>query len=75
VKDNEKAINGVKPGPKEMVDSEKKNKSITVDSEANVCVSMNVADPNFHDFDGDRIEDSFGEDQVWALYDDEDGMP
>jgi len=75
VKEKEKAVNGVKPGPKEIVKSENKNKSISADSEANVSVSMNVPDPDFHDFDGDRIEDSFGENQVWAVYDDEDGMP
>lgn len=38
-------------------------------------VSIDVPDPDFHDFDKDRTEKSFGPDQVWALYDDEDGMP
>jgi len=75
VKDKENDINGVKPGPKEIVDSENENKSISVDSEANVSVSMNVPDLDFHDFEGDWIEDSFGENQVWAVYDDEDVMP
>ncbi|KAE8688929.1 hypothetical protein F3Y22_tig00110946pilonHSYRG00010 [Hibiscus syriacus] len=36
---------------------------------------MNVPDPDFHDFDQDRTEKSFGENQVWAAYDDDDGMP
>ncbi|TKY73650.1 myosin-1 protein [Spatholobus suberectus] len=36
---------------------------------------MNVPDPDFHDFDGDRIENAFGENQVWAVYDNDDGMP
>ncbi|KAI3686373.1 hypothetical protein L1987_80048 [Smallanthus sonchifolius] len=36
---------------------------------------MSVPDPDFHDFDMDRTERSFGENQVWAAYDDEDGMP
>lgn len=38
-------------------------------------VSIDVPDPDFHDFDKDRTERSFEQDQVWALYDDEDGMP
>ncbi|KAL6972075.1 hypothetical protein U1Q18_031758 [Sarracenia purpurea var. burkii] len=38
-------------------------------------VSMNVPDPDFHDFDNDRTESSFGDNQVWAAYDDDDGMP
>ncbi|PNX93232.1 curved DNA-binding protein [Trifolium pratense] len=74
VKDTVKAINGVKPGPKAIVDSETNNNSISADSEV-LGVSMDVPDPDFHDFDGDRVEDTFGENQVWAAYDDEDGMP
>ncbi|KAL4342317.1 hypothetical protein GQ457_08G037460 [Hibiscus cannabinus] len=38
-------------------------------------MSMNVPDPDFHDFDQDRTEKSFGDNQVWAAYDDDDGMP
>ncbi|KAI4337954.1 hypothetical protein L6164_016315 [Bauhinia variegata] len=38
-------------------------------------ISINVPDPDFHNFDLDRDENSFGEDQVWAAYDDDDGMP
>lgn len=38
-------------------------------------VIMNVPDPDFHNFDLDRTENAFGEDQVWAAYDDDDGMP
>lgn len=38
-------------------------------------MSMDVPDPEFYDFDNDRIEESFGEDQVWAVYDENDGMP
>lgn len=37
--------------------------------------AMNVPDPDFHDFDLDRTENSFGDNQVWAAYDDDDGMP
>ncbi|XAR50339.1 hypothetical protein NMG60_11004633 [Bertholletia excelsa] len=39
------------------------------------AVLMSVPDPEFYDFDKDRIEKSFGENQVWAAYDDDDGMP
>ncbi|KAG8379440.1 hypothetical protein BUALT_Bualt07G0088600 [Buddleja alternifolia] len=38
-------------------------------------VSMAVPDANFHNFDEDRVEGSFTENQVWAAYDDDDGMP
>ncbi|KQK20090.1 uncharacterized protein LOC100842613 [Brachypodium distachyon] len=37
--------------------------------------SYTVPDPDFHDFDKDRTEQSFQTDQIWASYDDEDGMP
>ncbi|XWS37111.1 hypothetical protein CRYUN_Cryun19dG0015300 [Craigia yunnanensis] len=56
-------------------------KSYTVDSDVDPArkepdpMSMNVPDPDFHDFDHDRAEKSFGENQVWAAYDDDDGMP
>ncbi|KAK0590901.1 hypothetical protein LWI29_032945 [Acer saccharum] len=38
-------------------------------------ISMSVPDPDFHDFDQDRTVKSFGENQVWAAYDNDDGMP
>ncbi|KAL8050786.1 hypothetical protein ABFX02_06G102800 [Erythranthe guttata] len=37
--------------------------------------TMNVPDSDFHDFDKDRSETSFGDNEVWAAYDDDDGMP
>ncbi|KAE9616248.1 hypothetical protein Lal_00017419 [Lupinus albus] len=37
-------------------------------------IAMNVPDPDFHNFDMHRAEDSFEENQVWAAYD-VDGMP
>ncbi|EMS47358.1 Chaperone protein DnaJ [Triticum urartu] len=40
-----------------------------------VPVSIDVPDPDFHDFDKDRTERAFYSDQVWATYDSEDGMP
>ncbi|GMH08910.1 hypothetical protein Nepgr_010750 [Nepenthes gracilis] len=38
-------------------------------------ISMNVPDSDFHDFDADRTEFSFSDNDVWAAYDNDDGMP
>jgi curved DNA-binding protein CbpA len=38
-------------------------------------LALSVLDPDFHDFDKDRMEKSFGDNQVWAAYDNDDGMP
>ncbi|KAG7989848.1 hypothetical protein I3843_03G258300 [Carya illinoinensis] len=38
-------------------------------------ISITVPDPDFHDFDKDRSEECFKPKQIWALYDEEDGMP
>jgi curved DNA-binding protein CbpA len=45
------------------------------DAETLETLSINVPDPDFHDFDKDRTERSFGDNQVWSAYDDDDGMP
>ncbi|VFQ93743.1 unnamed protein product [Cuscuta campestris] len=37
--------------------------------------TMSVPDSEFHDFDKDRMEESFAENEVWAAYDCDDGMP
>ncbi|XP_076887639.1 uncharacterized protein LOC143537849 [Bidens hawaiensis] len=37
--------------------------------------TITVPDPDFHDFDKDRIEEMFKAKQIWAIYDEEDGMP
>ncbi|MCD7468716.1 hypothetical protein HAX54_007134 [Datura stramonium] len=37
--------------------------------------SMNVPDPDFHNFDQDRSESCFKDNEVWAAYDADDGMP
>lgn len=37
--------------------------------------AMSVPDPDFHNFDSDRTENSFQDYQVWSAYDDDDGMP
>eukprot|EP01018_Ginkgo_biloba_P003762 Gb_17193 [translate_table: standard] len=39
------------------------------------AVSITVPDPDFYDFDKDRTEECFKENQIWAVYDDDDGMP
>ncbi|XP_050387536.1 uncharacterized protein LOC126803860 [Argentina anserina] len=44
------------------------------DNDARFPISTNVPDPDFHDFDLDRTERSFQEEQVWAAYDG-DGLP
>ncbi|KAK6135348.1 hypothetical protein DH2020_030908 [Rehmannia glutinosa] len=44
-------------------------------TENSTAASMSVPDPDFHDFDQDRTESSFGDNEVWAAYDDDDGMP
>ncbi|XP_022716074.1 meiotically up-regulated gene 184 protein-like [Durio zibethinus] len=49
--------------------------SVTDATEELVPRAMNVPDPDFYDFDKDRTEKSFGGNQVWAAYDDDDGMP
>ncbi|GFP84883.1 chaperone protein dnaj [Phtheirospermum japonicum] len=41
----------------------------------NASMSITVPDPDFHDFDRDRSEECFKPKQIWALYDEEDGMP
>lgn len=63
------------------------NKDVCVDPEDNGSAnsaeaeneedpfSYTVPDPDFHDFDKNRTEKSFQTDQIWASYDDEDGMP
>lgn len=61
------------------------NKHLNIDSlpvtsddtvkKSHTYVTINVPDPDFHNFDLDRAENSFEDDQVWAAYDDDDGMP
>ncbi|CAL1356227.1 unnamed protein product [Linum trigynum] len=42
---------------------------------SNKLHSITVPDPDFHDFDKDRSEECFAPKQIWALYDEDDGMP
>ncbi|RAL51458.1 unnamed protein product [Cuscuta campestris] len=46
-----------------------------VDKEDPTAATMSVPDPDFHNFDLDRTETCFQENEVWAAYDDDDGMP
>ncbi|KAM3324113.1 hypothetical protein P3S67_005264 [Capsicum chacoense] len=46
-----------------------------LDNKPAVCMSVDVPDSDLHNFDSDRIESCFGPNQVWAAYDDSDGMP
>ncbi|XP_071693980.1 uncharacterized protein [Rutidosis leptorrhynchoides] len=46
-----------------------------VDVKDTESVLMSVPDPDFHDFDMDRTERSFAQNQIWAAYDEDDGMP
>ncbi|CAN4121263.1 unnamed protein product [Withania somnifera] len=46
-----------------------------LDNEPAGCLSIHVPDSDFHNFDSDRMECCFGPNQVWAAYDDSDGMP
>ena len=45
------------------------------DSSSGDLEIMSVEDSDFYDFDKDRVERSFKKGQVWAIYDDDDGMP
>ncbi|KAL8520195.1 hypothetical protein ACS0TY_010930 [Phlomoides rotata] len=46
-----------------------------LDSKLVEQMSVTVLDSDFHDFDKNRMEKCFGENQIWAVYDDDDGMP
>lgn len=58
----------------------KKSPHVTIlgsnsETKAQNFTTITVPDSDFHDFDMDRTEKSFGENQVWAAYDNDDGMP
>jgi len=82
--DNDVKVNGIYPDNPinkfEKYSSKDADVGIPATDELNpepkrVPVSIDVPDPDFHDFDKDRTERAFGNDQVWATYDSEDGMP
>ncbi|KAJ6831147.1 uncharacterized protein M6B38_350545 [Iris pallida] len=54
------------------------NAKCAVDSSSNGSpgpASFSYPDPEFADFEGERVESKFGAGQVWAVYDDLDAMP
>lgn len=65
-------------GPKKVTEDKTESldtSDINLNTEVREPISITVPDPDFHDFDRDRSERCFGENQVWAAYDDDDGMP
>ncbi|XP_010555718.1 PREDICTED: uncharacterized protein LOC104825135 [Tarenaya hassleriana] len=84
-KDEEKKTEREKKGSKvssEGNESEKNSRSPDIEDVVHVPgvendepVTIVVPDSDFHNFDLDRSEKSFEEDQIWAAYDDDDGMP
>ncbi|XP_020589495.1 uncharacterized protein LOC110030878 [Phalaenopsis equestris] len=64
---------GSKFGP--VKELSQKNFSDDPRKQVNHHLTIDVPDPDFHDFDSDRTENAFEADQVWATYDDDDGMP
>ncbi|KAK9129552.1 hypothetical protein Sjap_010039 [Stephania japonica] len=72
VEGREKGTRAVEVPDKQVKDKERSTKMIPLRSDMEVMV---VEDSDFYDFDEDRTERSFKKGQVWALYDDDDGMP
>ncbi|CAH8279152.1 unnamed protein product [Arabidopsis lyrata] len=56
------------------VKCESKNTNDVIMEEEYDLMAMSVPDADFYNFEKDRVEASFGENQVWAAYDDY-GMP
>ncbi|KAJ1434283.1 hypothetical protein SESBI_05632 [Sesbania bispinosa] len=52
-----------------------KKPSTTTYDDMESMLSIDAPNPHFYCFDLDRIEGSFGENQVWAAFDEEEGMP
>ncbi|XP_057798635.1 uncharacterized protein LOC131014626 [Salvia miltiorrhiza] len=65
-------LNGNGDPPRKL---EVSNSADNLSKEEPEAASMSVPDPDFHDFDEDRSERSFGDNEVWSAYDDDDGMP
>ncbi|CAO2042031.1 unnamed protein product [Urochloa humidicola] len=72
---SDKPGKGVKLCNSRIVDTQVPGTDDTNPEQRRVPVSIDVPDPDFHDFDKDRTERAFDSDQVWATYDSEDGMP
>lgn len=59
-----------KPKKQEQAANNENIENTTIDSK-----SINVPDSDFHDFDKDRTENCFQANQIWSIYDDDNGMP
>ncbi|KAF7809462.1 DnaJ domain containing protein [Senna tora] len=74
-----KRLRSVKLVIEENQASSKKSKEEKIEKHCNSSgggvENMALEDSDFHDFDKDRVERSFKKGQVWAVYDDDDGMP
>ncbi|XP_020586160.1 uncharacterized protein LOC110028594 [Phalaenopsis equestris] len=72
-----KVLDGPRSKNEEFSDKEvlQKEDSSDPNEVVNQSLSIDVPDSDFYDFDKDRTEKTFGDDQVWATYDDDDGMP
>lgn len=54
---------------------EQKAKNENIEIPAIDSQFINVPDSDFHDFDKDRTENCFQANQIWSIYDDDNGMP
>jgi Domain of unknown function (DUF3444) len=56
---------------------EPNNSTVTMDTPEMIFHDIHyyVPEPEFHDFDGDRVEKLFKPDQIWTIYGENDGMP
>uniref|UniRef100_A0A7N0RA47 J domain-containing protein n=1 Tax=Kalanchoe fedtschenkoi TaxID=63787 RepID=A0A7N0RA47_KALFE len=68
------AVDAAAAAEKSVAQQSENVKSLELDTKSEP-ISINVPDPDFHDFDKDRTEQCFRAKQIWALYDEEDGMP
>ena len=71
-------VRGLKKSVKPAI--EEKRKGLIIEkhrggSSGGELETMAVVDSDFYDFDKDRVGRSFKKGQVWAVYDDDDGMP
>ncbi|KAK6117705.1 hypothetical protein DH2020_048557 [Rehmannia glutinosa] len=58
-----------------LAEQAEKHRASNSDEENPATVTMKVPDPDFYDFDQDRTESSFADNEVWSAYDNDDGMP
>ncbi|KAF9607434.1 hypothetical protein IFM89_035572 [Coptis chinensis] len=64
-----------KSSREETVSLENDEEESEIDDTCKSNASIEVPDPEFYVFDNDRKEDCIKNDQMWAVYDDTDGMP